>query len=930
MHYRRRPVGYRSVYVPPEPPPPDEEEPPTWPYTDSVTTMALPGTSGSYFLLFDITSQLSAGAIADVDSLRFVLDDGTKLGHFRTATNRIFVGGTFQAGLPLKVHYYWGKADQTQPGEGWPSASDTMAAFRLFLVFEGDTPVDYAPDPATFTPTGTVTYEDGYLGRAMVGGDSKYLSTTAAKLRGDARNARNIMVLYHVTQPYGEARLVMWGKWPDNTRSFQLFQKDSGIELYADDNGTSPYTAWTAVAPPEEGRNFAGGSWRANQPLARVQLNDYVIERERDSAASPIPGPLNNAPGPYIVGGTDVAGFSLPGSLEMVIELNDDTDLTADQMEAFFWAWRENQMFFGVDRTPSSIDVLDVTGVGVSTEVQFPQVRVLWLSDNTPISVSGQGSVTYSIGSAPGVHADIRAKLSTPSVVSHGQYVTVYHTSSHLNSTTTSSTVTIGTVTSERNSTTIAAVDTGTPTVPSGDADVVVNSVSSLLSAFAAATSGQIIEITAGDYKAAGNVTFQNKNNFGTPIVVRASTRPWDGYLGNGLVVSGETAFTTGSGGAEFRGLTFKNLDGIVFDGLRVYQGRLVSNLEGAGVDDPPTATQLKSYHVTVNNCRDVTFRYMKFCGYKPESSESEWGPKYPADDVGWRRQSRGVACGQETPWSARVERVKFQHCIVHYYDWGLSVFKFYGSLIENCFITDCATDLMRNDGDNADTIIRNNVFGRLFPQLGDNNDVAHPDCIQCTAKTQTATFRNTLSGNIISVGNAPHGKMQGFFIEQDGFSNGYQEPRENTVENNLFFATSGNTIYFRPSNANIVRNNTIIADFHTGQPPDSNCRIILNANGLSFNNNTVSRNVTDGSDSLGSGDVGTQNVHLVRSTYGQHLVNYSQAGTACRVYNPYKGTLTLSELGRLAPRANSALHPNQTGYDLGCVALFRSLGVLP
>lgn len=922
MRRFRIPRGYCQPYVPPVTPP-DEDDVSTWPHSARITTMTIPGNgTTSYFLMFDITSQLTSGALADTDSLRFVNASGTKLGHKRTASGRVWVGGEFLGGLPIQIDVYWGKAGQSQPGDGFPTGAELLAPFSLALIFESDAPVDYSANPAPWTTVGSPTYEAGYLGQKLTMGEGNRITSTATKLTSGQRSSRNIIQLMHLPAIFGDARCVNWANWTTNQRAFQLSTEVDRTELYVDDNGTSPYSYWEANQGPVSGRNIVGCSWRANDATARVLINDYVFEGDRGDTSVPVPGDLFDAPLPYILGGTEIAGFYHPGSIEAQFEFH-TLQLTAHQMEAWFYAWRENDMFFGVDRTPSSIDVLDKTGVAVSSEVEFAQVKVAWLSPNTPISVDGAGNPKYTIDSSEAARGDIRAKNSTPSVVSAGQYVTTYHDASHLNETETVSTLTIGTVTSNRRSVTIPAEPGSTPTIPEGTANVVVNNVPDLLSAFAAAPSGHIIEITAGDYTAYGNVTFQNKNNFGTPIVVRASTRPWDGYLNNGLAVSGESGFTTGSGGAEFRSILFNNLDGIVFDGLRAYQGKLINPNDASAL---PTATQLKAYHCTVRNCRDVTWRYMKYCGWKPDTPESEWGPVTSDVDNGWRRQSRGVGVGYEAAWSSRGERLKFQHCIFHYYDWGLVIPKMYNSIVEWCFIGENATDHIRNDGDNADTIIRNNVFARLFPQAG-TNDVAHPDSIQSTSKTQSALLRNTIANNIFSIGNSPHGKIQGPFIEQDGYLSGYQEPRDNIVENNLLFATSNNTILFGPSRNNTVRNNTIIADFHAGQPPDNQCMIIF-ANSLG--GNVASRNVYDVGIAKGAQDTDTQNVKLARTDYGQHLVNYSSAGTACRIYNPYKCTLDLAALGRLAPRANSSLHPNQTVYDLGCAKLFRDLGVLP
>ena len=928
MRRCRLPVGFKVPYIEPVIPP-DEDDVSTWPNTAVINTMQLPGDgSSSYFLLFDITSQLHEDAIADTDSLRFVSAAGTKLGHVRTATNRILLGGVFLGGSPITVHVYWGKASQSQPGDGFPSSEDVMANFIAFVIIENDAAIDYAPDPATFTEVGTPTYEDGYLGQQVRFGNNIHLATDAAKLTTGGRLKRNMLMLTELPDPVLDSRCVMWGNWTTNQRSLQLWTRADGVELYIDDNGTSPFQTWTARQAPVGGLNFIGGSWRANDDNAIVLLNNYVHQGGRDNTANPIPGQLYDAsPLPFILGGTGVNNFFHPGAIEAYFELVED--MTADQMRAFFWAWRENAMFFMVDRTPLSLDVLDVTGVSVSSEVEFPQVRVSWVSPDTPISVGGDGNPTYAIGSAQGIVDDIRAKASTPSVVKDGDYVTTYHESSNLNSTQTVSTLTVGTVTSERRSTTVAATSGPTPPIPEGEADVVVDNVPALLSAIAAATGGQIIEIVAGDYKAYGKVIIQNKNNAGNePIVVRASTRPWDGFLGNGLVIPGETTWQAGSGGAEFGRLLFNNLHNIVFDGFRGYA-------EGYTLDTGGNMVADNSYAWEGWELRDVTFRYCSFCGNKPPTPESAWGPTLPPatleDDTGWRRVPRGFGLGNSVHWNRRCERVKIQHCVFRYLNFPLYIPKMYDSLVENCFFSENAVDHIRNDGDNENTVIRYNIFGRVFPQYSNlqGSDVWHPDCIQNTSNGQNCLLRNTIAYNIMSVSDSNHGKMQGFFIEQDGYPTTL-EPIGNTIEHNLLFATSANTIYLRPSNANVVRNNTIIADFHSGQAPDSYLGIILNAKGLSFGNNTVSRNIHDGTVDVKTGDISTQNMHLQRNTYGEHLVNYSSTGTICRLFDPYSATLDLDGLARLAPRATSAFHPNNAGYPIGCSELFRHYGVLP
>lgn len=916
-----------------------------WPMSQTFVVSALPAIDSAdpYFLAFDVTRILQNDAITATSSLRFIGPDGERLGHLRTQSNRIIIGGTFTPGRPLTFNAYWGRANVTQPGEGFPSATTMLSPMRLLLLFENSNPFDYAPNPATFTKVGSPTFVPGLNGQAMRCGPGNYVQTTATKLRGGSRTSRHAMVMMYLANAGDQGRAICWANWTNDQRAFQLFTHPSGTEFYIDHDGVSPFTRWTNQTAPRNGHNFIGCSWTGGSVYAIVQSNDTVEEIARDDPNSPLPTAIFDSPQPYIVGGTPVSGFYHAGDIESVFEFT--SALTRDQMRAWRFAWEDNAALFGVDRTPDPFDVSHMGNQERNTEVGFPAVQITGISSGTAIGIAGQGNPTFAIGSSASAIGDVRAKGTADALIDSGQWVRVWHTTSASYSTSVVSTLTIGTASSERRSTTKAEPGTGGGSgIPEGPATYTVNSLSALLNIWNTQLApGQILEIAAGDYGAQGDFDLRNKDFSGQqPPVIRASTRGYRGMLSaqGGLFVSGESKFTTGSGGAEFRYGYIRGVKNVVFDGLRFYRGPVGQSL----------------HVVDIIGSTDLLFQYCKFCGYKPASSIPEYNPNFGVVDhpdefkhdwrpyVGsakpfpneWDLVPRGVQAGLVSACA----RVRFYRCMAHYGYMMLRAASCPDFVVEECMITDNGADHIRNDGVQSGFKLIKSVLYRLFPQQGTGNDVWHPDAVQNTAIDQHGAVGHLYDMNIVSVGDSLHAKLQGFFIESDKFPT-FNACIGNTVTNNLMFATSTNTIYIRPARQSLIENNTILADMYAGRPPgfpkppDSSLAIIVDVTTeaprwYSDGSNTIRRNVHHGNVAQ-RGDTVTQNVTLARADYAANLTNYAQSGsTPVRIANPYTGVIDTAALGRLAPKTTSAAHPTVAGYPIGCSPLFQYYGVLP
>lgn len=596
------------------------------------------------------------------------------------------------------------------------------------------------------------------------------------------------------------------------------------------------------------------------------------------------------------------------------------------------------------DRTPDAFDVPELLDKALNSEVAFNVVQVNGMDNNTPISVSGAGNPTYSISSSSAATGDIKAKGSSSGTINPGQYVKVWHTASGTHNTVVESTLTIGTVGSKRISRTLMLVDPGTggggsTGIPPGEATVKVTSLAALKTAINNAKSGDIIEIAQGDYKSQGSLAFSNKDfrSFSKPLVIRASRRAFRGYLPSqgGLWVSGETSFRSGSGGAEFNGGLFKNIHNIVFDGIRLYAG-------------PASVT--KYYAADFGGCTNLTFQHFLFSGPYPQvqdsngnwiliTDESKWRPykgekPYPN---GWGIQGRGINLGRSLD---RCDNIKFKHGMFQFFGMQMDFAGTSGCSIEDCVLVNSGSDHMRTDGGQDNLIIRRNIFYRQFPQQGTGPDVAHPDAVQNTTKTQPGWRNHILEGNIVSVGDSGHGKMQGFFYECDNYPE-YPQGYGNYYKNNIMISPTVNTLTLYPADRNTIEYCTIIKDYCAVQQPDRTANILF---GKSFHNNKAYRVVYDSLTQ--DGDNVNDCIQLSTDNYEQELYNYGDMPTyygkenigfvwkprlpLVRILNPYTGVLRPDHLKMIAPKASSYLHPNQQGHHMGASERFQELGALP
>lgn len=907
--------------------PPGNDDLSTWSSSAAISTMALPGTiQDIYPLLVDVTNVIPSAARSDVGALRFRHQNGVTIGHVRTATNRILIGGNFHGGINT-IHVFWGKTGATQPGVGFPSSADVMAPYRLALIFENGAPVDLSPNPAPWTIVGTPTFTaEGPIGDAMTCAEGSYIETTAAKLRGDARSSRAALVVFSVKERGDQARLLCWANWLNNQRAWQLWI-GAELELYASSNGTS-FQRWRQPSPAEAGWNCIAANWQANVAENLTLLNGEATTTGPGFDGGPI-GQLFNSTDPYIVGGTKVPGFYHDDKINSAFELYGFFN-SANHALIFRQAWANNAVFWGAaDRTPDNFDVPDLTNVPLNTEVSFAAKQITSISPETPISVSGGGNPTYSIGSAFSTPTDIKAKGSTPGFIGPGNWLFSHHTSATTNSTVRESSITIGTISSLRRSTTLAAASGGSG-VPTGPADVVVNSVSALRTAFANATPGQVIELAAGDYRSQGKLDLSNKDFRNAATVwLRASTRAYRGPLPSegGLMVSGETFFTTGSGGAELAGLNLRNIHNVGFDGFRIYAGRY---------------DNLKYYSSDVISCTNLTFQHMKWCGWRPDASfangayvnEITWTPVYKDPDP-WKQQGRGMQLGV----GGRCDRITFKKCMFHYFgDIQLYLASVSNSLLEDCVFTDAMSDHVRNDGGQDNFIARRCVFYRTWKIQGSpGGGVAHSDHVQNTTKTQNGWRNHRFEMCIFSPGDCLDPHIQGSFYECDNYPQ-YPMGDGLYVTDCLFESRVVNTIYARPSNRTIVTRTAILQQQFGGRDSRRDLtfhspQIVFNEhNNLSQENNKADRCIYF-SISKKNGDQVVDSSLLQAGSYGSQLHDYPQYSSSSwrqvKVLNPYTGVLDINEMSRWSPKTSSALHPNNKGYHYGASALLQHYGAL-
>lgn len=923
---------HRQVAVTPLPEDPIDDLA-TWSNAATIDTMSLPGSSVDiYPLVVDVTNVIVTAAKNDTNALRFRHENGVRMSHKRTPGNRILLIGNFHGGKN-KIHYYWGKVGATQPGNGFQTADVALAEYRLGLIFESSAPLDISPNPATFSTVGTPTYEANPLGQSLRCADGSYIETTAAKLRSDSRAQRAVFSVITLPSATIGGRILCWANWLNNQRSFMLWMRTDGLELYVSDSGTS-FQRWELLGYQRAGRNAIGANWKANTALSILLLNE-VAEEVLPSFDGTPPGQLFSSTEPYIVGGTKVPGATFTGTIECQFELV-NLFKSANHFTVWRLAWTENESFWGKeDRTPDSIDVPDLTNVPVSSEVTFSRKEVTGISPGTPISVLGDGAPTYSIGSSFSVPADLKAKGSTPGTVSSGNWISTYHTAAAQNSTVQESFVSVGTVTSPRRSTTVALTSGGGTSIPTGPANVTVNSLSALKTEFARMPGGQILEITAGDYKGQGGLDLSNRDfRGGPPLVVRASTIPYRGYLPSegGLLVSGETYFTTGSGGAEFSTGFFRNIHNVVFQNIRFYTG----NVGTAGA---------KWYALNCVSCSNITFENSKFCGYRPDyvdpvtevdySDEITWTPEYKADDP-WRKQARAVQLGV----SGGCDKISFKKCMFHYNgDIGFYNAQSPNTLLEDCMFTDQMSDHLRTDGGQDNFTARRCIFGRCWGIQGSpGGGLAHCDVVQNTTKTQPGWRKHIYDSCIMGPLDAVYPHIQALFYECD-FPDDYPIGDGLNVTNCLIETRVRNAIVAYPGNRTIVTLTTILQNQFGGRTNRRdmtwhNPTILVNSNNRSRGNNKVDRTVYHSADlNTGAGDQYIASTQLHQGSYPTVLNDYpvysSSLWRPVMFYNPYTGVINVNEIRRWSPKTNAAIHPNQKGVHHGATALLQSLGAL-
>ena len=928
----------------------DFEDLSTWSNSGIINTAPLPGNeTEEYFVLFDVTAAVPLAARQAEGSLRFTR--GTeKLSHVRLPNNRILVGGRLHGGVNI-IRYYWGKTGAVQPGVGFETSSELLSRFRLALIFQSNQPVDISPSPATFTTVGSPTYAAGKLGQVLQASDGNYISTTATKLRGDARGKRAVFAMARMQTTTNPGRVVAWVDWINDQRAFQLWLRSDTSELYVASQGQGPWIRWIGDSATRSGWNTLACSWQANEPLAGMLLNDTASFKANDHGAA-APGEIYNSNAPYTIGSTPVPGITNNGpvEVEVVFDLYDGFT-SANQMLAWSKVWAENDDFLGIaDRTPDNFDVPDLTGQEPNTEVLFAKVEIKGMSSGTPISISGDGNPTYSISSSFTASGDVKPKGSTPGTINPGQWVSVWHTTGTF-STTTESVLTIGTVQSVRKSSVRAEIIVEPPPsgddIPTGPANYTVSSLSQLLSVLnTQAQPGQIVEIANGDYKSQGDFDWRKKDfTGGKKVLIRAPLSPYRGYMPNegGLRVSGETNYVTGSGGAEFKYGYFRELKNVAFQNLRFSRGKV----------------EARAYCIDIIGCEDLTFQNCKIYGYKPASSIPEFNPNFGVKDhpdefqwdwrpyVGtanpypneWNLQPWGVQAGITT----RCHRIKFQKCFFHYVGVAIYWANTFDALTEDCFFTD-NKDQLRTDGRNDNLIVRRCVFYRTFPQRGTGPDVEHADMIQNTTKTQTGWQNHTIEMCLGSIGDSNYGKSQGFFYEHDNWPQ-YPAGTGLKIKDCLLLAPTFNTVYIRPSFNSLIENTTILVECYAGRaathyvPPDQWPRLqtyVQAVPGSSDGSNIIRDCVYRSLIKLSS-DQDINGTDLQTSQYAAALVDYVPFNTSnpsswnpVRIANPYTGVVVPSEIARLGPKLTGAIHPNQKGLlHYGATRLFEYFGAL-
>lgn len=924
----------------------------TWSSTGTLETMVLPGTVASkHTAIVDVTNYIPTAARNDTGALRFTRGDGVRLGHFRTTTNRILLSCEFHGGINT-INYYWGKVGATQPGLGFPASADIFLPYRLALIFEEGIAKDLSASPATFTTVGTPTITTGIFGQAMQFANGSYLQTTAAKLRADARVSRSIFSLVRMNAGTEEqGRIVCWADWATNNRALQLWIRPDGLELYvADEAGAGvSWNRWFFSSLPKVGWNTIGCSWLSGSRNATLLMNHVAEVLEPDFPGTP--GNLYNANTPYIVGGTPVTNYYFSGLEECRFELTGSFE-SADHLAVWSYAWGEPDTFWGIaDRTPDNFDVPELTSQPLNTEVSFAPKQITGIAAGTRVSVDGDGTPSYSVGSAIGIPTDIKAKGSTDGTIGPGNWLFSHHRTSTAYSTVVESNVTVGTVQSKRKSTTIPSPSTppDSGVTPGGPATFTVNTISAFNTAFSQAKGGDIIEFTAGDYKSQGKLTIQNKSLIGgPPIVVRASTLAYRGYTSakGGLLVADETFFTTGSGGAEFSSIMLRNIHNIVFIGIRTYTG----NVGTAGA---------KNYGIDVIGCTFLKFWNCKICGFKPTTAKKLWANDIYRPNNGWWNQTRGMQLGI----SAACSDISFKDCLVHFHgDIGFYNANSPRTLFEDCVFSDQMSDHIRNDGSQTGFTAKRCIFYRTWGVKSSSGGIAHQDHCQNTTKTQTGWQNHVWDDCIFASGDAAYPHVQCIFYECDNYPT-YPRGSGVYVTNCVMETRAPNSIYNRPGDKLIVTNCMVLQtqfgglnelkEDGTGSLIDTtfNNPVIsvssTTTNGKSFGTNKIDRSLYHTHDfNTGIGDQIVQSM-LFRDTGTHnysHLVDYPLYTGPRTQWPPVMSAaswrpvllldsnyvMSTTQLGRWAPKATAAIHPNQTGYHIGASKLFQDFGVLP
>lgn len=920
----------------------------TWPNSKSFTTAIVPvadaeagPVTATIPLVFEVTRRLTASERTYTSSLRFTGPNGVRLGHFRanthltSANHRIFVAGVFEVGKPITITYYWGKTGQTQPGIGFPSSTEVLADFRLFLLFENNAPKDFSATPASFTTVGAPTYVAGLNGQALSCGNGNHIQTTATKLRSGARDQRHAMALIYTPNGASTGRTICWADWINNQRAFQIFSEENYVELYVDEDGVSPFQKWTNSASFLSGWSWIGGSWIGGIDEAIVQRDASVAVSPKAEGAAAV-SMLHNSTSPYIIGGTPVANFFHAGYVEAVLEMK--TPLTTDQMAAYHLAWKENPTFLGIDVTPNAFSIPHLSNQEVDVEVVFPKVQITGMSAGTPISVSGNGDPAFSISSSAAANDDVRARGAAPATIDPGHWVRVWHRTATSNSTTQRSTLVVGDTSVEFSSVTKASAGTGGGSgIPTGPATYTATSLSQALTiARDQLQPGQILEIIAGDYRNQGTFALMDKDwSGGAKAVIRASTY---GYRGpatseGGLFVSGEGAWQAGSGGAEFSQFDLRRLKNLVFDGLRVHYGVPTTS---SGYD--------KWYTTDVISCEDVEFHHFKFCGNKIDPYANHSALRFTHDpDNPWRKLPRGVQVGV----GGGCKRISFKKCLFHCNGFmQLFLANVYDPLVEDCVFMDSNSDHLRTDGHQTNAVFRRCIFYRVFPQKGSSGGMPHCDHAQNTTKTQNGWINHRFEMCLFAPGDGNYAHVQGPFYECDEYptwpAGDYLTLRDCVLDTRVT-----NSIYSRPGNHLLVDRTSIIqnqyggwyenkdGDLIRGDPLIHTPQVLVSqttGNGKSFGNNVMKDSIYLAHD-FSTGDQVTNSAQLLASGYATHLYDYPLYGGTfrpCKVVND-RGVIVPNELIRMAPKTTSTYHPsNRGGANFGGSALFSHYGALP